>query len=767
MVNGFSKIMSVALLLWIGSSAAFGQYSVKATAMTLDVKDLSQRNTKVLDQNGERCALLVFETPIPKMFSFDLGAQQIEKRENRDDEIRIWVSADVKKMMIRCTDCAPLKDYRVSLKGGNVYRAKLTTGLPQETATSQNVMIYCEHTPFMISIDGSVPVECQDKSYHTVLPLGMHDLMVSSRMYKTYTGTFRVVRTRAYTDTIHMEGNYGVVSFQVTPSHYTVYIDNVPQQVVQNLRLEPGKYQIAIKRDRYETYETSVTIAAGDQRLINASLNPAFAVFSITAADTETEIWVDDQRKGKGSAMIELDYGKHHIECRREGHETWEYATTEFNAMSPRSIKVPKLERQYGGVRLSFFPPEATVYVDGKMVNTDGGTYVNSHMTTGLHFVQTRMTDYISIRDSLIIENGKMSFRDYTMQPIALGVATITTDPGIGMYLKLKDEDEDSGEVKDEKDKYRFLGHTSWTGKLPAGEDIIELRNLSDIRCQYRIFINDKQEHEPVTFPFQRKMMIRTNKGGRKITLRGEKYPEYPIKANKYLKLDPMKYEIKVTKSGYETYKDTIDLADPNIKKTVYRAHLTKISNDTNQVKKAPYTSAKFLQRFYDNAGTLFVGIFDFGYTFDFGGEFGGSLDVDNQQFKHVVTVGALPIRYRMLGLNLADFEFTANAPAIDRTICYRPTISLLFPADHGFAMRFYGGYMVNLYDVGYEPVEAAKKAYIIGGASMRFNYVGKFPMDLFAEYKWPVKGVDTKLIGHKELLFRIGVSFSVGVDCL
>lgn len=753
MANGFSKWLGIAIFLVFGSAVASAQYQVKATALTHDVKDLSQRDTKVLDQNGERCALIVFETAVPKLFSFNLGAQQIEKRVNKDDEVWIWVSPDVKKMTIRCTDCSPLKDYRVSLKSGNVYRAKLTTGLPQELATTQNVLIYCEHTPFTISIDGAVPVECQEKSYHTVLPLGAHDLVVSSRLYKPYTGSFRVLRSRAYTDTIHMENNYGELFFSVTPANYTVYINDEVQEVGRSLKLEPGRYHLAVKKDRYETFETTLDVAVSDQRIIKTTLNPAFALFSITATDDGTEIWIDGQRRGTNRTATELDFGVHHIEGRREGFDTWEFTTTDFNASTPRTIKIPKLNRQYGGVRLTFFPQEATVFLDGKEIHAEEGIYSAGHIQTGVHYLMARMTDYSTVRDSFVVNNGRMYVKEYMLQPIALGFATITTDPEIGLYL-----------YSQETNDYRFLGHSSFEGKLPAGENVIELRNLSNIRCQYRLFINDKQEHVPVTFPFQRKLMIRSNTPGRQITLKGGHYPAFPIKANKYLKLDPMKYEICVTKKGYAPYKDSIDLADQNVKKLIHRADLFKLRADSSQSKRR-YHSPRLLQRFYDNAGTMFVGILDFGYTFDLGGEFGGSLDAP--AFKHVVSLGVLPFRYRMLGLNLGDFEFITNDTAINRTICYRPTISLYVPIDHGFAVRLYGGFSFNLYDQRHVALSANRKVYIIGGAAMRFNYVGKFPMDLFAEYKWPTKGVDPALISHNELLFRVGISFSVGVDCL
>lgn len=737
------------LLLLFGCSVAMAQYQVKAAALTHDVKDLSQRNSNVYDQNGERCALIIFETPVPKLFTFSLGAQQIEKRLNKDDEVWIWVSPDVKKMTIRCTDCTPLKDYRVSLKSGNVYRAKLTTGLPQETATSQNVMIYCEQTPFSISIDGAAPVESQEKSYHTVLPIGVHDINITSRLYKPYSGSIRVLRSRALTDTIRLEDNFGELFFSVTPANYTVYVNDEPQEVGRSLKLEPGTYRLAIKKERYEPFETTVDLLLKDQRLIKAALSPAFAVFTVTATEEETEIWVDGKRRGRYRSSMELDYGEHHIEGRREGYDTWEYTTTQFDAASPRNIKIPKLNQQYGAMRLSFYPQEAQVFVDGKPVKAQDGVYVDGHVPTGLHYVQARMTDYTSVRDSFTIKSGKMYVQDYTLKPIALGIATINTDPNVGIYRRVS-----------ETNDLIFLGHTSYSGKLPAGENVIEIRNLSGIGCQYKLFINDRQEHAPVTFPFERKLMIRSNVVGRKVTLKGGNYPAFPVKANKKMKIEPMKYEINVTKKGYHDYKDSIDLTDPNVQDLVYRATMTKLTADTQALAQKKYHSPKFLQRFYDNAGTLFVGIFDFGYTFDFNGTI-----TDPTQFNHIVTLGALPIRYRMVGINVVDFEFAVNNPDVMSTFCYTPKLSLFIPADKGFAARLYGGFAFNIYDKSHVAKKDDMRSWIIGGAALRFNYIGKFPMDLFAEYKWPINKGAVKPETDKELYFRVGVSFSTGID--
>ena len=748
MVNGFSKWLGLVLLSVISFQYSVAQNQVKATALQHDIKDLSQRSTKVYDQNGERCAVIKFETPIPSFFTFNLGAQQIEKRENKDDEVWIWVSPDVKKMTIRCSECTPLKDYRVSLKSGNVYRAKLTTGLPQEVATTQKVNFYSEHIPFFISIDGAEPVENKAHTYYTELPIGAHQVMVAAKFYKPYNATFRVYRSKPYMDTVRMEDNYGEIALTATQSAYTAYLDGELQKQNRLIKAEPGEHKLVISKDRYETYEVQVEVKLKEQTPVHAVLKPAFAMFAIDAAEDETEIWVDDKYRGRKKANVELVWGVHKVEGRRKGYDTWEYPIQDFNANSEKSIKIPKLNKQYGSIRLAIFPPHAQAYVDGKLVNSNDGVYNDPRVPTGPHFVQIRLTDYRTIRDTFTVESGQVYARNYELEAIPLGEATIQTEQDIAIYRRVA---EDNTPI--------YLGHTQYTGKLPAGENIIELKSTTGVTCQYHVFINEKATHS-FTLPFKRKLMIRTNVSGGKLMM-STPYTKQPyrIKANKKINSNPLKYVLDITKKGYQPYHDTIDLTVPGTKYTVYRAELRK-ENDTVAHEKR-YQSPAFLQRYYDNAGTWFIGIVDFGYTFDFNG------GLDPKGFRHLIHFGVLPIRYRMLGINPADFEICVNDSAFKQTFTYRPKISLVVPCKPGFAFTFYGGVGVNIYQkfmAKEKPVDGIHTD-IFGGVTMRMNKAGCFPVDIFAEYKYPIKGVDASQIGNKSQLFRVGLTFMLGVD--
>jgi len=743
MQNGFSKYVLISGLLLV-ANIVMAEYKVKVTPLVHEVKDLSQRNTKILDLNGEKCALIKFETPLGDEIKFSLGSLQVEHRELKDDEVWIWVSADVKKITIRCTNCSPLKDYRVSLKPGNVYSAKITTGLPQETSAYQNINFYCEHVPYSISIDGGAPVTVNEQRFTDTLSIGKHDVLVQARFYKAYTAQFRVLRSRAYNDTISMEPNYGEILVTASQPDCIVRVDEEEHEAKGSIRIEPGFHNVTVVKDRYERFEQTVEVKVGQKTEVLANMVPAFALFVIQPAEDETEIWVDDKFRGHGTREVELRWGEHTIEGRRAGYDSWEYSIHDFNAKSPRTIRIPKLNRQYGSIRFSFFPTDAAVYVDGQEVITSNGSYTDLHVPTGPHFVQIRKTDYRAVRDSFTVITGYPFIRDYQLEHVPHGMVNISTEDSIAIYRW--------NEI--DKENY-FVGRGSYVGKLPVGRNLITLENLDGIACQYNMFVSEGETNPSAKFAYTRKLMVRTNVFGRpKVRLVSDR-GSYDIKANKKVKVTPQKYKMFISKEGYDTYVDSIDMSAPYVTKRVYYAQLHR-EGDTLKTEKAQRrrSSSNLLQRYYDNAGTWFIGIIDLGYTYSF---------VDTA---HILHFGAVPFRYKMLGVSLLDFETRVSARVEDsefRNFCYVPKLSLVLPCGEGFGFTLYGSVSVNLMDKHYNRPEGTR-IHLIGGASMLLNGAGKVPVNIFGEYRWPIKG-ETPPAQHKEQLFRVGLNLAIGID--
>jgi hypothetical protein len=388
------------------------------------------------------------------------------------------------------------------------------------------------------------------------------------------------------------------------------------------------------------------------------------------------------------------------------------------------------------------------VYVDGQEVLTTNGSYSDLHVPTGPHFVQIRKTDYRAVRDSFTVVQGHPFIRDYQLEHVPHGIVSISTEDSIAIYRW--------NEI--DKEQY-FVGRGEYNGKLPVGRNQITLENLDGVSCQYNMFVNEGTNNPPARFLFTRKLLVRTNSFGKPQVKLLSDHGEYEIKANKKVKVMPQKYKMVITRKGYETYTDSIDMSAPYVTKRVYYAEMRR-EGDTVQTDNTPRRhSSRLLQRYYDNAGTWFIGIVDFGYAFSF---------VDTA---HIIHFGVVPFRYKMLGVSLADFEVRVTGHASDsvvKTFSYTPKLSLVLPCGEGFGFTLYGGLSLNLYDaVNGAPIVDGKQAIrtdIIGGASMLINGAGKVPVNIFGEYKWPIAG-QPKPIDRAAQRFRVGINLAIGID--
>ena len=774
MENGIIKhILVCALLITATCLSAAAKYEVKATPLEANPKDFTAVNTKHVDQNGQRCALIKFETPLVRDIKFSAGKIGVEQTDikEEDDEIWVWISADVTSLTIKCSGATTLKRFATpDLKPGKVYSSKITTGLPKETSAIQYVNFYCESVPFAVSIDGKAPVISNEKRYADSVTIGTHDVLIQSRCYRDYRSEFRVLRSKAYNDTIRLVPNYG--EFMINPSQgeCTIQIDGEEYPAMQNIKMEPGMHNIVVTKERYERYEQNLEIHLGETVEVQVNLIPAFAIFTIQAAEEETEIWVDDQYRGHSPQDIELTWGVHKIEGRRSGYDTWELPYHDFNSKTNHRINIPVLARQYGSVRFSFLPADARVRIDGVEVLTENGAFTDFRMPTGPHLLQISRSDYRSFRDTFHVKIGELFVDEYELRHDPKGDVNISTEDSIGIYR-----------WDEETKTWEWRGLGNFMGKLPVGRNLIMLANNDSITCKYNTFVVEGSNNPSVKFPFTRKLLIRTNLFGRPNVRIENSYESRDIDANKKEKVLPMSYKMYISHKGYETLVDSIDFGSPHVAKKVYRAQLYR-EKDTLHTKKAPIkTTSKVRQGFYDNAGTWFFGIVDFGYTFDFSADSANCYKPENgitPKVGHMVHIGVLPFRYKMLGVSLFDFGVNVAADNSYETFCYLPKLSLVVPCSDGFAFTFYGGASINMYDafIASAPADGSKRRVRtdgIAGLSMLLNGAGKVPVSIFGEYKLPLSAAaKEELAGKwgtgdeaKYHTFRVGINMAIGID--
>lgn len=122
------RIFLVVLLLM--NVSLFRAQDIQVESFELDENDLTANiaGSIVLDQNGQKCALIKVET-IQTGFSFDAGSLSVVQTEQKVGEIWVYVQEGTKRLTISHPEMKPLKDYDLgqTLKRAKTYVMTLKT----------------------------------------------------------------------------------------------------------------------------------------------------------------------------------------------------------------------------------------------------------------------------------------------------------------------------------------------------------------------------------------------------------------------------------------------------------------------------------------------------------------------------------------------------------------------------------------------------------------------------------------------------------------
>ena len=159
----------------------------------MDETDLTANTagTTVIDQNGNKCALIKVETTL-KGFTFDAGTLGVVKTENHVGEVWLYVPEGVKRLSIFHEDYMPIRDYDLGmmLRRARTYVLRLSASQQQaaeEAPTSQFVIFQASPANATIELNGeTLPVH--NGSATKMMPFGSYDYRVQAPDYMPQAG---------------------------------------------------------------------------------------------------------------------------------------------------------------------------------------------------------------------------------------------------------------------------------------------------------------------------------------------------------------------------------------------------------------------------------------------------------------------------------------------------------------------------------------------------------------------------------------------------
>ena len=336
--------------------------------------DTEASRAKKIDENRETCALIKIQTPNMdeaerNKLVIDADRGTFVYPEPAVGELKIFLTQGVKILVIKHPDYGVLNyEVKEHIEGNKVYKLVLEadksvqTG-PQTVQINSNwVVVKMKPADAVVTIDGKL---CSNGKamLSTDEP---HELVATHPYYHTFEKTINASANEKMTYSFEMAPAFGWLIITSKPENgATVMINNKKVGVTpyRSDTLASGEYEVTLLKDMYETETRTVNVRDKNEGEIEIHMKATFANIKVVT-DNESDIYVDDTPRGKGTWTGRLGEGEHIVEARKTSHRN---SIKKIDVVAGRneSVTVANPVPIYGALNLNSTPDEAFVYLDG------------------------------------------------------------------------------------------------------------------------------------------------------------------------------------------------------------------------------------------------------------------------------------------------------------------------------------------------------------------------------------------------------------------
>ena len=206
------------------------------------------------------------------------------------------------------------------------------------------------------------------------------------------------------------------LQFDSSPRGARVFIDGTLRGTTPHTvnRVPSGERTIEIRLDGHQTFQQTLQLAAGDERSINAILDPLPGSLNLTSIPEGARIYVNNERRGETPLQLDgLPPAEYDVRAEIRGYATGTATLTVRNdAVTMHEFR---LQRDSGSIVLTTEPAGIRVFVDGEEVGhtQPGESDVLSlpltidYVAQGERTLELSREGYDSLTKRLYIEAGK------------------------------------------------------------------------------------------------------------------------------------------------------------------------------------------------------------------------------------------------------------------------------------------------------------------------------------------------------------------------
>ena len=449
-------------LLFFTSLVSFAQISVES--FEPDDYDMTAQDARVMDPNGEVCAVIKVETKYTG-FTFDVGSLGVMKTVQKTGEIWVFVPRGVKKMTVSHQQLGVLRNYNppVSIEGGRTYIMKLVHGTVEQTvreAVTQQYVLF-KVTPkedVTVMLNGEV-LPVSDGTAQKRMPFGQYEYRIEAPYHRAEVGLIEVKDPRnKHVKEVTLTPAYGYLEIPATGelAGAKVFVDGKPVGTVpyKSGRMESDKkYQVRILKDMYSPITQAVTIEDGKTTKFSPTLDANFAEITLNVEEN-AEIWVNGEKKGVGTWTGKLSSGGYEVECRKANHRSTRKEIEVTPDMNGQSLSFDAPRPIMGSLDISSTPGDAEVAIDGQKVGTSP-LFIERYII-GAHTVTFTRSGCKTETRTVTVEEGK----------------TVEVKVELGKYGKVTFK---ANTVARMELDGKYVGNTPYTTEIASGKHAVKL----------------------------------------------------------------------------------------------------------------------------------------------------------------------------------------------------------------------------------------------------------------------------------------------------
>lgn len=218
---------------------------------------------------------------------------------------------------------------------------------------------------------------------------------------------------------------FGYLNVTSSPENgAVVFVDGkkVGQTPYKSDKMASGGHTVRVMKEMYSTAEKTFAVTDGDTTQALMTMTANFVDVIITT-DSESDIYIDNEKKGTGTWRGRLNDGSHCLEARKASHKT-SIKIVQLVLGKDETIVIPNPEPIFGTLDIASNPMGANVIIDGNSLGTTPMVWTT--ILVGNHELKIEKKGYVSVIETITLDEVNKLTINETLRPG--GEISITTD---------------------------------------------------------------------------------------------------------------------------------------------------------------------------------------------------------------------------------------------------------------------------------------------------------------------------------------------------